>query len=465
MDITDLGTEDICELISKDVVCGFAPVSTTTNNLQWASLSTRPSSSPVQLPPSTAKSLTRSSKSSASGLVFGDRQRLITVASNGDTGSTFTTQPSSTVFSSSTNESSLSSESSKASKQEDPFQSSENLISSEILLATSRNSPNVSSTNNETLFATIATFRPSYSHSSSHNDSTVSSQSCTLCTKSFCPRAACSYSSSRAPMRVNSGLASSVGPTTSTLLRSSVSPGPTVSVSSTPTVAGFYELVQAGVTSYIGITATITSPPPGFTTVLASNTHWTGDTTTVSDGTTYPVIYGCAHCGGRHHGIVIEGLGGKPNDPKRPGCGSGIFRSIFGCGTQFNFPPLWGLPPFIIDPLGDPMTSAPDPDPDEEPTGNPRSNGPSLSQASSTPTISTSASSTAACSPTSTPNLYAIFLVDGVTDTEVESLSTYLQEEVGGPDVVAAISASMFAALIDDCVASKIDSHPSVSLP
>ena len=132
-----------------------------------------------------------------------------------------------------------------------------------------------------------------------------------------------------------------------------------------------------------------------------------------------------------------------------------MFRSIFGCGTEFNFPSSWGLPQFIIDPLGDPVTSAPetDPDPDKEPTGKPRSNGPSLSQTSSTPTISIPASSTASCSPASTPDLYAIFLVNEVTDAEVGSLSTYLQEEVGGPEVVATISAS------------KINSHPSVGLP
>ena len=455
-------------------MCGFATVSTTTTNLQWVSLSTRLSSSSVPSPPSSAKSLTRSWSSSASELVVDNRPSLITITSNSDTSSTFTTLASSTVFSYSNNDFFLSSESSKASEQKDPFQRSKRLASSEILLAvtTSRNSPPVSSTSNETPFGTT-TFRSSYSHSSSRNASTISSQSCSLCTKSFCPGAACSYSSSRAHMRLNSDFESSVGPTSSTLLRSSASPSPTVSVSSTPTLAGFYELVPAGVTSYFDITATITSPPPGFTTLLASNTHWTGDTTTVSDGTTYPVIYGCAHCGGRHHGIVIEGLGGKSNDPKRPGCGSSIlamFRSMFGCGTEFNFPPLWGLPPFIIDPLGDPVTSAPETDPDPDPTGKPRSNGPSLSQASSTPTTSISASSTASCFPTSTPNLYAIFLVDRITDTEVVSLSTYLKEEVGGSDVVAAISlgtngvASMFAALIDDCVASKINSHPSVGL-
>ena len=141
-------------LISNDVVCGFAVVSTTTTNLQWVSLSTRLSSSPVQSPPFIAKSPTRSWSSSASGLVSGDHQSIITVASKGGAGSTFTTLPSSTVFSSLNNGFFLSSESSKASKQRDPFQSSERLVSSEILLAatTSRSSPKVESTSNGTLW-------------------------------------------------------------------------------------------------------------------------------------------------------------------------------------------------------------------------------------------------------------------------------------------------------------------------
>ena len=48
-------------------------------------------------------------------------------------------------------------------------------------------------------------------------------------------------------------------------------------------------------------------------------------------------------------------------------------------------------------------------------------------------------------------------------NAELDTLTTYLQEEVGNR--VAKMSASMFAAVMDDCVASRIDTHPSVSVP
>ena len=68
-----------------------------------------------------------------------------------------------------------------------------------------------------------------------------------------------------------------------------------------------------------------------------------------------------------------------------------------------------------------------------------------------------------------TPTPHAVFLVETVSEAELKNLSSYLQEEIGGPDVVAEISLgatpgdSMFAARINDCMASKIDAHPSVS--
>ena len=69
----------------------------------------------------------------------------------------------------------------------------------------------------------------------------------------------------------------------------------------------------------------------------------------------------------------------------------------------------------------------------------------------------------ATCSPTGTPVLHGIFLTVGISNSELNTLSTYLQEEVGSH--VANITKSMFAAVMDDCVASRIDTHPSVSVP
>lgn len=467
-------------LIGGQIVCGIASTSKTASNLHWASPSSRISSLPVQSPPSTAKSLTSSVNSSAIGFVFSDSQSVITTISHSGISSSFTTIPRSTnhtssnalpnppVFISSTQVTSLSSKSSRVPRRGDASQKSPRPSSPRIpsVPTTSRKSSSASAADKGTLSNKVAGFMSS--RSQSYSEPTVSTQICSLCAENSSSIATSLSSLPRAQVRPTSSPLSA-RQTTANLPSSRTPSG----VSSTPVAVGFTEQLLSGVTSYFNITATITLPPPGFTTISASNSQWTGDTTTVSHGTTYPVVYGCAQCGGRHHGIIVGGLGGKPRDPERNGCGSGIlaiFRSIFGCGTEFIFP---GLPPFIIDPLGDPVTSAPETDsgPHEEPSGKPRSNGPSLSQASSTPISSRAASSTSLCSPTSTPNLYAIFLVDGVTNAETESLSTYLQEEVGGPDLVSAIFlsvdnvASMFAALMDNCVASKIGSHPSVNSP
>ena len=271
----------------------------------------------------------------------------------------------------------------------------------------------------------------------------------------------------------------------------------TVSMSNVP---GFYEILPDGSTTNVEITTTVTSPPPGFSTIATRNSLWTGDTTTVSAGTTYPVIYGCSVCGGEHHGIIIFGLGGKPSDPKRSGCGSGIlsiFKSLFGCGSEFKFPPSWGLPPFIVGPSGNPIPEEtqpnpndPEPEPEEEPQTSPEATSPKTtssqttsSQTASSQTTSSqitssqttfsevtssTTSSTIACSAIMTPIPYAVFLHENVSEAELNAVSSYLQEEVGGPDVVAEISLgtrpgdSMFAALIDNCVASKIGAHPSV---
>ena len=148
------------------------------------------------------------------------------------------------------------------------------------------------------------------------------------------------------------------------------------SMVSKSSVLGFYEILPDGSSTTVNITTTITSPPSGFSTISASNSLWTGDTTTQSGGTIYPVIYGCLVCGSKHHGIILTGLGGLPSEPKRTGCGSGIaslFRSYFGCGSAFKFPPLWSLPPFIVGPLGNPIPEEaqpdlndPEPDPEEK---------------------------------------------------------------------------------------------------
>lgn len=446
----------------------------------------------MQLPPSTAKSSTSSVNSSASGIVSNDLQSVNTTNSPGGTSSSFMTIRSSTnhasstaltnspVFLSSTQVSPLSSDSSRVTRKGDASQKSTHPNSPRIpsIPTTSRRTSSATSANNGSPSNTVAGFTSLRSNSNSefsvsaqsHSEPTAPSQSCSVCAENSSSTATSLSSLSRAQMGPTSSPSSARQTTVD-----STSPSTSSSVLSTSVAVGFYEQLPDGVTTYFDITATITSPPPSFTTISASNSQWTGDTTIVSDGTTYPVIYGCAQCGGKHHGIIVGGLGGKPGDPKRNGCGSGIlaiFRSIFGCGTEFIIP---GLPPFIIDPLGDPVTSAPETDPDPGPgqhlSDNPRSNGPSLSQAFSTPTFSRALSSTSLCSATSTPSLYGIFLADGITKAEITSLSTYLQEEVGGPDLVSAISlsvdnvASMFAALMDNCVALKIGSHPSVNNP
>lgn len=73
-------------------------------------------------------------------------------------------------------------------------------------------------------------------------------------------------------------------------------------------------------------------------------------------GTIYPVWYI-----GKHKGIELTGLGGKPDDPVRTGC-SGLFRSIIGCGTWIKIP---GFPTFEISPDGVPIPQDPLTDPDD----------------------------------------------------------------------------------------------------
>ena len=65
----------------------------------------------------------------------------------------------------------------------------------------------------------------------------------------------------------------------------------------------------------------------------------------------------------------MGGLGGKTNDPGRPGC-SGLFKSLIGCGTWIKLP---GFPIFKIGPNGIPIPQDDPTDPVEP--GDPGSNG------------------------------------------------------------------------------------------
>ncbi|MCJ1476530.1 Mucin-21 [Lambiella insularis] len=146
----------------------------------------------------------------------------------------------------------------------------------------------------------------------------------------------------------------------------------------------------------ISITTTVTTPPPGFTVSTTTNTAWTSNTVVVISGTTYPVLVNCGGlCGPPGSSIILGGLGGLPSDPVRPGCGGGgllgLFRSIFSCGTLFNFPKF---PPFTINIDGVPE---PGPDPGQKPS--PSSPKPSQSQGSSSGKRSTTSHSS--CSRTS----------------------------------------------------------------
>ena len=309
---------------------------------------------------------------------------------------------------------------------------------------------------------------------------TLNSPSITLTSQSF--------SSSQSFSAITSAISPALARTTTT------------GVVSKSSVLGFYIVLTDGSTTTINATTTITSPPTDFSTISASNALWTGDTTTQSAGTVFPVLYGCKLCGGRHHGLILGGLGGLPGLPKRHGCGGfvSIFRSPFGCGSVFSFPPLWGLPPFVLGPLGNPIPekAQPDPtDPESEPEEDPEISSEATSPRSiisqdnpsstTAPQLTTSelisskttasitsssvSSSTRNCAATGTPKPYAVFLVESLSQAGLKNLSSYLQQEVGGPDVIAEIALgptpgdSMFAARINDCMASKIGAQPSVS--
>ena len=432
-----------------------------------------------------------------------------------------------------------------------------------ILIANSSFSAGTSSTQSNSQITPSPSQTAASGHVSSSHDGGILKNASYLTNISYSATTSSHSEPANGQLQRNGRITQLVRQTTSILGRSSASSSPTkTSSSNSALVSGFYEILTGGTTTYFSITTTITSPPTGFATRLASNSQWSGDTNTVIDQTTYPVLYGCAYCGGSHHGIILVGLGGTSSDPTRTGCGSGIlavFRSIFGCGTEFNFPSIWDLPAFIIDPSGDPVPlepeSVPDQDSDPDPesssdqktvqTSQSRSDDPTLSRASSTltslaptslnptslnstqsnsipstsipsasiPSTSTpstsissasisssstsstsissalnsssltssasnfssstssasissaSASSVVNCSSSATPITHGVFLTVGMTSVELNNFSAFLIDEVGDAALVAQISTSMFAAVVNDCVASRIDTHTSVSAP
>ncbi|MCJ1414891.1 hypothetical protein MMC32_001220 [Xylographa parallela] len=149
--------------------------------------------------------------------------------------------------------------------------------------------------------------------------------------------------------------------------------------------------------SALSITTTIMTTPPGFSASTTSNPAWTSDTVATISGTMYPVLVNCGiFCGPPGSAVLLSGLGGLPSDPVRPGCGGGgllgLFRSIFSCGTLFNF---GSFPSFTINIDGIPEpepgpaqnpnpNSEPNPSPSGSPTGTRASNSASTSSCKST---------------------------------------------------------------------------------
>ena len=110
----------------------------------------------------------------------------------------------------------------------------------------------------------------------------------------------------------------------------------------------------------IPITTTIT-PPAGFSALNASNSQWTGDTTTTFNGSAVPVL-----STGNHEGLILVGLGvrasgGGSTDRKRPGCDFGgllvILKLIVPCGAQLKIPGLDGT--ILFTPKGIPVWEKP----------------------------------------------------------------------------------------------------------
>lgn len=257
-------------------------------------------------------------------------------------------------------------------------------------------------------------------------------------------------SSSAAPNEALTSRLFNTTATLSTILTSRVTSQASFSTSSAI-------LVSTGTTGTISsssysvpITTTITSPPFAYFTSIASNSDWTTDTAITIDGTILPVLVGCSVCGGSHHGLVIGGLGGGPLDPVRPGCGSGsFFGSVFGCGSEFDIPPL---PPFVIESDGKPL---------QEATGGDDSDGEKACEDEDSCTLTmskprkTQGATTSTPIPTSTSSLtsssvsktmtstsgglsseYMVFPTAGTTPAELTALTRNFTEELGSDNVL-----------------------------
>ena len=211
----------------------------------------------------------------------------------------------------------------------------------------------------------------------------------------------------------------------------------------------------------VPITTTITSPPAFFSTSLAFNTEWTSDTVTMIHGTQCPVLYDCEKvCGGVHHGLIIWGLGGRPVDPVRPGCPASsprkrgllgpLFRSTFGCGTEFDLPPI--PKPFVIDNIGEPEEVDPDNDDGDE---NDKTTMTNTSPTSTTQVSSSTSKATSSAASTQ----YVIFPTSGATKAQISNITDTLNvgsEYVLQIELGSAVDEVMFVGVIDESFASLI---------
>ena len=264
----------------------------------------------------------------------------------------------------------------------------------------------------------------------------------------------------------------------------------------------------------VPITTTITSPPSAYRTSLVSNTLWHSDTTTTSGATIFPVFYSCGTlCGGDDHGLIIKGLGGDPTDPIRTGCGQGligsVFRSLFGCGTEFNFPPLVpfaigvdGAPEIVRD-LEDPkstnlpstasisMTSTSITSASMSSTGGSGSSVPSgcstgtafscvtsyicptgarvsCSATSTCSAIATGCgltSSSSSTTPSSSPSKCVIYPTDGLSQSQTSDLASLLTSKLGNvTQIPLDENESIFVAFMNSSIVNDLKEQPMVSL-
>ena len=164
----------------------------------------------------------------------------------------------------------------------------------------------------------------------------------------------------------------------------------------------------------------------------------------------------------------MGGLGGKTNDPVRPGC-SGLFKSLIGCGTWIKLP---GFPIFKIGPNGIPVPQDDPTDPVEP--GEPGSNGnpddPDESDDDNTSAFS--ASSTQIRSSTKSSTLSTQFSPSQTSTRNSSSRSTVSQSSSASASatstayiirLVTEISATQLGVITDD-VKRRDPSMYSISL-